>query len=124
MVSHSKAQERSWLDKNRLYTYMSTFVTSAFLGWLFETIYVSIRAGHLVDRGLLTMPICPIYGFGVLTLKILFGNPQKGWRGKVRYFFQSALLLTTVEFIGGAFLKYGYGQQLWSYAHEIGRAHV
>lgn len=45
----------------------------SFLGWLIETIYCSVPAGHFVERGFLNGPICPIYGFGALfILSVLY----------------------------------------------------
>lgn len=42
------------------------FFCYSFIGWLWETIYCSIKAGHFVYRGFLVGPITPIYGFGIL----------------------------------------------------------
>lgn len=41
-------------------------IVYSFLGWVVETIYCSVPAGHFVERGFLNGPICPIYGFGSL----------------------------------------------------------
>lgn len=41
-------------------------IVYSFLGWIVETIYCSVPAGHFVERGFLNGPICPIYGFGSL----------------------------------------------------------
>lgn len=42
------------------------FVVYAFLGWVCESIYVSLGQKKWVNRGFLHSPICPIYGFGAL----------------------------------------------------------
>lgn len=40
------------------------FILSSFTGWLYETILTWIINGMYCDRGILHLPICPIYGFG------------------------------------------------------------
>ena len=42
------------------------FFLYSFVGWLWETVYCSIKARHFVYRGFLVGPITPIYGFGIL----------------------------------------------------------
>ena len=36
------------------------------IGWLVESIYVSVSKGHWVNRGFLNGPICPVYGAGAI----------------------------------------------------------
>ena len=40
----------------------------AVIGWLWETMFCSLRDGHFVDRGFLAGPYCPIYGFGIVVV--------------------------------------------------------
>ena len=40
------------------------FFTYCFLGWIWETCYVSLLQREWVNRGFLHGPILPIYGFG------------------------------------------------------------
>lgn len=48
------------------------FVIYAFLGWILETVYCSVRERRFVARGFLYGPICPIYGVGVLMMLCWF----------------------------------------------------
>ena len=48
------------------------FVIYAFLGWLLETVYCSVRERRFVARGFLYGPVCPIYGVGVLMMLCWF----------------------------------------------------
>ena len=43
-------------------------ITYSFFGWVYESILCSITSGTLVNRGFLNGPLCPIYGFGALTI--------------------------------------------------------
>ena len=42
------------------------------LGWVYECIYCSVRAGCWQNMGFLFGPVCPIYGTGAVTV-ILMG---------------------------------------------------
>lgn len=44
--------------------YTLYFMIYSFLGWICECIYCSIPAKKLINRGFLSGPYCPIYGFG------------------------------------------------------------
>ena len=56
---------------------LSTLVFS-FIGWLFESILFRITYGSWYDRGFLTLPFCPIYGFTLLIIYLLFGTINGG----------------------------------------------
>ena len=86
-------------DTHQLYILLFTFVFGAFIGWLLETIFVSIMAGHLVDRGFLIGPLCPIYGFGALFLRLFLGVPRKGFKAKFYYFLSASGLLGALELV-------------------------
>ena len=53
------------------------FFIYAFIGWLWETVYCSIKAKKFVYRGFLIGPYCPIYGFGVLAVLSLISPYQQ-----------------------------------------------
>ncbi|MDF9823939.1 putative membrane protein [Breznakia sp. PF5-3] len=57
-----------------LYNIFLFFVAYAFLGWVCESLYVSIGQRKWVNRGFLYSPICPIYGFGALLIMYIL-NP-------------------------------------------------
>lgn len=42
------------------------FIVFSFLGWVWESIYCTLRSRKWQARGFLYGPICPIYGFGAL----------------------------------------------------------
>jgi len=44
--------------------YIVAFFLFSFLGWVWESIYCTIREQKWANRGFLYSPICPIYGFG------------------------------------------------------------
>lgn len=42
------------------------FLFYSFLGWVCETVFCSLAARKFINRGFLSGPFCPIYGFGAL----------------------------------------------------------
>ncbi len=55
-------------------SYFVEFVFYSFLGWLWESIYCTIRHKEWRNRGFLYGPVCPIYGFSVLVADIVFSK--------------------------------------------------
>lgn len=55
------------------------FFLTSFLGWVVETIGSFIAYGQWVDRGLLTLPFCPIYGICVTFIFIVLKAPSFGY---------------------------------------------
>ncbi len=113
------------------------FFFISFAGWCGETVYFGIRYGVLADRGFLTSPLCPIYGFCLLGMAVGPGAPQTGLlqplfiRAKgsrfpkaaaagvyLLYFMIAALLPTAVEFVTAAFFDRALGIRLWDYSYK------
>ncbi len=49
------------------------FIFYSFLGWVWESIYCTIKEKKWADRGFLFGPICPIYGSCVVITSLVFG---------------------------------------------------
>ena len=112
----------------RFSKYVILMLVISFLGWLMETLVVSIPVGYYCDRGFLTMPFCTIYGFALLGIYYLFGTPDEGGRlfGKIRslwlrypfYYLGAALLTTSLELGTGLLFEALFHVELWTYAHR------
>lgn len=50
------------------------FFLYSFLGWIYESVMVSIREKNWSNRGFLIGPICPIYGFGAVLCVLICSN--------------------------------------------------
>ncbi len=48
------------------------FIMYSFMGWVYESIYCTIKNHHWENRGFLHGPIVPIYGVGALLASIVF----------------------------------------------------
>lgn len=90
------------------------FIFYSFCGWVWETCYCSIIEKHLVARGFLYGPLCPIYGVGFL-LMILFFAPFKD--NLVVFYFVAVFVMTAWEYFVGWFLETTTHIKYWDYSH-------
>lgn len=85
----------------------------AFFGWIAETLYTSIPKGSFQDRGFLTMPIIPIYGFGaiiaVYVLKPISNN-------MVSIFIWGFFLTSLLEYITSFVMEKFFHMRWWDYS--------
>lgn len=88
------------------------FFIYSMLGWLWETVYCSINAGHFVYRGFLHGPYCPVYGFGILLVFCLVMPLQET---TLELFIFSSIIVTVLEYITGYFLERIFKCSLWNY---------
>ncbi len=105
------------LDKNKMYrlcTWVLWFVFYSFIGWFFETVFTSLEAGHLTQRGFLYGPICPIYGFGALLLLLIFREEHPRF---LAVFCTGFLAVTLLEYVTSYGLEVLFGQRWWDYYH-------
>lgn len=89
------------------------FTLYSFLGWVCESIYCSVPAGHIVPRGFLYGPVCPIYGFGA-TLVILFFEPLMG--NLFLFYVVATVVMTAWEYFVGWLLEVTTHVKYWDYS--------
>ena len=54
------------------------FLFYSFGGWVVEVIFHAVALGKVINRGFLNGPVCPVYGFGVLSVFALLNTIQSG----------------------------------------------
>lgn len=121
----------------KIYIQILLAVIFSFAGWVAETIIFLILREGFVDRGLLTLPLCPMYGISMALMYLILRTPQSGlWHrfysapktktGRLFaiiavlliYATLAALLATLAEYVTGAFFHKRFGVRLWSYSHK------
>lgn len=91
------------------------FTAYSFIGWLCESIYCSVPAGRPINRGFLTGPFCPVYGFGgLLVVEALM--PLRD--NLLLLFLVSALLTSTLEYGTGVALEKLFHAKYWDYSQN------
>ncbi len=90
------------------------FILYSFFGWVYESTLCSITSRSLVNRGFLNGPLCPVYGFGALTVILAF------WRepdiSPWNLFFSSMVLTCTLEYITSWAMEKLFHARWWDYS--------
>ena len=92
------------------------FFVYGFFGWITEVIYAALCEGVFVNRGFLKGPICPIYGFGVVSCVCILKNVLDSSTAIV--FICSMVLTTAIELVTGFALEKLYHTKWWDYSRE------
>lgn len=91
------------------------FLTYSILGWIVESIYMSICNRKLTNRGFAKGPICPIYGVGALTVFLIL-RPYS--HNMVLLFLFSSGLATTLEYVTAIIMHKMFGEIWWDYTDK------
>ena len=115
-----------------LYQICWYFLIYAFAGWCIEVIFHAISVGKVINRGFLCGPVCPVYGFGILSvfavvysvLPEIFHYPVEKLLGGddivgiLIVFVCGVLLATAVELVAGWLLDVAFHARWWDYRKE------
>ncbi|WFR59875.1 cardiolipin synthase [Anaerocolumna sp. AGMB13025] len=91
------------------------FIIYSFLGWIYESTFVSITKKSWVNRGFLNGPIIPIYGAGATMVYIVF------WRYRNQYlliFTGGMVLATLLEYITSLLMEQLFHAKWWDYSDK------
>ena len=78
------------------------FYLYCFMGWIWESCYVSLKNHKWVNRGFLKGPLLPIYGSGAIVVLISTLVVQKNL---VLVFIIGMIAATILEYITGALME-------------------
>lgn len=98
-----------------LYEMFLMFCMWGFIGWGVEVCYMTIETGEYQNRGFLNMPLCPIYGFGVLMVVVFFRPIQDKF---ILLFIFTGILCTLFELMVGLGMEKMFHTRWWDYSHE------
>ena len=98
--------------------YFVWFTIFSFMGWIYESIYCTVRTHHWQNRGFLFGPLCPIYGVGAIACVWVCGGV---WFGKM-----SMGKIFIICFLGSIVLEYSthfileklFHAVWWDYSNE------
>lgn len=96
-----------------LYQMYWIFVIYAFVGWCCEVAFAAVKSGAFVNRGFLTGPVCPIYGFGMLIVALLLTPLANSW---LLLFVGAVVLTSLLELVTGFVLERFFHQKWWDYS--------
>lgn len=88
------------------------FFIYGFLGWIWESLYVSSCQKKWVNRGFLYGPFIPMYGFGAI-MNLLLTSSVKN---RILLIFLLGMLGTTIfEYVTGVILQKLFHTRYWDY---------
>ncbi len=99
--------------------YFVDFIFYSFLGWIWESFYCTIQEKEWQDRGFLFGPICPIYGFSVIIVKLLallFPQIQNGNMPAWGIFLICSIGSAIMEYTTSWFLEKRFHMLWWDYS--------
>ncbi len=106
-----EVKRHTWYVK--MTQYIFCFVIGSFVGWLYEIAMGFIVWKHYMDRGVLHLPLCPIYGFGAFVIMAFLRKR----RNLPMIFLYGVVISTAVELGASYVIEWATGQQLWDYSH-------
>ena len=95
----------------RISVYLLEFIIACFLGWVYETVLTSVVEGRFVDRGVLPVPLLPIYGFFAVVMGLLITS-DTNW---FKVFVIGTVGTTVFEYICSIVTEKIFGYMLWDY---------
>lgn len=91
------------------------FVWYSLLGWTMESTYCSILQKRWINRGFLHLPLCPIYGIGVLIM-VNFFSPFTG--NPLLFYVMATLVMSAWEYFVGWLLEVTTHMKYWDYSNR------
>lgn len=84
----------------------------SFLGWVYESIVVSVQERRPINRGFLMGPICPIYGVGAVGGALALSQLHN----PVALFLVGALLASVLEYLTSWVMEKLFDARWWDYS--------
>lgn len=109
-----KDEEREMPLGNGFYEMLLMFFFWGFAGWLIECIDMRIEAGEFQNRGFLHMPLCPIYGVGMVIGSMALSGIRDSY---IILFVFGVLFCSAAEYIVGGILESLFHSKWWDYSH-------
>lgn len=86
-----------------------------FIGWCWETAYVSIRRHKFVNRGFMHGPFLPIYGTGAIMMLVVSAPFQ---HNLILTYFAGMAGATALELVTGALMEALFKVRYWDYSNQ------
>lgn len=93
------------------YELLWMFFVYSFLGWIFETVVAALKQKRFVNKGLVNLPFCVIYGEAAVFITI-FGKELQG----IWLYLGSVILITVFKWVAGHLIEKMYHERWWDYS--------
>lgn len=98
-----------------VYHILNWFFIYSFIGWVWESSYVSIKERRWVNRGFVTGPLCTIYGFGAVSVYLFL------WRisdNLLMLYIGGVVVATIIEYLTAFLMESIFHASWWDYSNE------
>lgn len=92
------------------------FFIYSFIGWIIETIYVTIKQKKVANRGFLIGPYCPIYGLSAILMVTILSSYKSD---NVILFIVGLFIASALEYITSFILEKLFKVRWWDYSDHI-----
>lgn len=86
------------------------FFVYSFLGWTLETVLAAFKQKRFVNKGVVNLPFCILYGGEAMFITIFCRELHGIW-----LYIGSAILITVFKWIAGALIEKIYHERWWDY---------
>ena len=90
------------------------FVIYSIAGWIIEVVFHAVVKGVIVNRGFLNGPVCPVYGFGMISVILIYN--LIGSDNTFVVFLEGVVFTTLIELIAGFILDKCFHARWWDYS--------
>ena len=119
LFAKKKGKQTMWWNRRIFglsgYHVVLWFLVYSLMGWIVESVYMSICNRKLTNRGFAKGPFCPIYGVGALTVFFLL-RPYSDQ--PFQLFLLGMILATAIEFITAVIMNRIFGEIWWDYREK------
>lgn len=91
------------------------FYIYCFLGWCFESAYVSIKSGKLVNRGFMRGPFLPLYGSGAM---MMYAVSMPFQDNIILTYIAGVIGATALEYVTGVAMETLFKVRYWDYSSK------
>lgn len=97
------------------------FFIFCLFGWIWESLYMSIREGRATNRGFLNGPYIPIYGFGGIAIFLVFQRYASAFisHESIKIYFYGLIFATILEYITSFLMEKIFKARWWDYSNEF-----
>ena len=92
--------------------FIECFIIYSFIGWVVESIYMSICNKKWTNRGFSFGPFCPIYGFGAIIGSVVMNPFSESF---IKLYIVGAVLATIFEYLVGMLMFRVFDEVWWDY---------
>ena len=93
-----------------LYYIINWFFIYSFLGWVWESCYVSVKSKKPVNRGFINGPFCTIYGFGAVSVYLILKDFDQNL---LVLYIGGVVVATVLEYITGWLMETIFHTRWW-----------